>query len=223
MLNITNLFGKSPIAPLQIHLKKVAACVNKLPDLINALKMQDSSGLVKIAEEISRLEHEADIAKIDIRNNISGKLFLSLPKASFLELVNTQDALADAVENISALVTLKNLTLPSNFIKPLDAFLEKNLEAFRVAQTIMLELPNLIESSFGGIEAEKIRLLVREVSLKEHEADVLQHDLLKALFNHDENLTPSTFYLWQKIFQELGMLSNLSEKLAEFILTTLES
>ena len=223
MLNIINLFGKSPIAPLQTHLKKVSACVSKLPDLINALKKQDASELLKIAQEISVLEHEADIAKTDIRNNVSGKLFLSLPKASFLDFVNTQDAIADAVEDISVLVTLKPLTLPENFYKPLDAFVEKNLEAFQIAQEIMYELPDLIESSFGGIEAEKIKLLVKEVSFKEHEADVLQHDLLKALLNHDENLSTGTFYLWQKIFQEIGMLSNLSEKLAEFILMTLES
>ena len=37
MLNIASLFGKSPFAPLQSHMKKVALCVERLSDIFNAL------------------------------------------------------------------------------------------------------------------------------------------------------------------------------------------
>ncbi len=222
MLNITNLFGKSPIAPLQVHMGKVASCVLKLPDLFKALKSQDYVKLQKLADEISTLEHQADIAKGDIRNNIPGKLFFSLSRSDFLEMVDTQDSLADAAENISVLLTLKKLELPPSFIEPLDAFLKKNIEAFHLAQDIVKELPDLIEYSFGGIEAAKVRLLIQEVALREHEADVLQLALLKALLEQDTTLSVGSFYLWQKIFQEVGMLSNLSEKLGSYFHMMLE-
>ncbi len=204
-------------------MKKVATCVNKLPELLNALKAEDFEQLQSLCEEISNLEHEADKAKEDIRKNIPGKLFFSVPKAQFLEMVNTQDALADAIEDISVLLTLKKLKIPEPFKEPTDRFVAKNLEAFAAVYNIIEELPELIESSFGGIEAEKVRLLIHEVATLEHEADVIQRDLLKSLLNNDDKMSPGTFYLWQKTFHEIGMLSNLSEKLSQYIYMMLET
>lgn len=201
---------------------KVASCVLKLPDLFKALKNQEFQKLQKLADEISSLEHEADITKGEIRTNITGKLFFSLTRSDFLEMVDTQDALADIAENVAVLLTLKKLEIPEAFIHPLDEFLKKNIEAFHLAQNIVKELPELIESSFGGAEAAKVRLLIQEVALREHEADVLQLNLLRTLLEHDTKLSVGSFFLWQKIFKELGMLSNLSEKLGLYFQMLIE-
>jgi predicted phosphate transport protein (TIGR00153 family) len=103
-----------------------------------------------------------------------------------------------------------------------NKFLDKNFEAFHVARKIIREMHELLESSFGGIEAEKVRSLVDEVAFKEHEADLIQRDLLKALFNVEKELSYSSFYYWQRISESLGSIANLSEKLGYRVRMTLE-
>ena len=64
--------------------------------------------------------------------------------------------------------------------------------------------------------------MVDDVAFKEHEADIIQRKLLKSLFKAEDEMTYSSFHLWQKIFEALGSISNLSEKLANRVRMMLE-
>ena len=79
----------------------------------------------------------------------------------------------------------------------------------------------LLESSFGGLEAEKVCAMVEEVSFKEHEVDVQQKTAEKT-FQVENEMTYTTFHLWQKICEALAAISNLSENLAFRVRMTLE-
>ncbi len=70
MRTFLNLFGRSPFTPLQTHMGKVRECVLKIPALFQALNEEQYDLLPSLAEEISRLEHEADLVKNDIRNHL---------------------------------------------------------------------------------------------------------------------------------------------------------
>jgi len=70
MRSIAKVFGRSPFVPLQIHMEKVAECVKQLPDLIAAYRREESESVEALRKKISRLEHEADALKHDIRNSL---------------------------------------------------------------------------------------------------------------------------------------------------------
>lgn len=222
MRNIFNLFGKSPFAPLQSHMEKVSTCVHLLPSLFEALKVGDLPLAEKIAAEISIKEHEADITKNDIRNHLPKSLFLALDRGSLLDILAMQDSIADRAEDVAVLTSLKAIQLLPAFQSSFDLFLKKNLECFDGARSIIQELHELLESSFGGIEADKVRTMVEAVAFREHEADVLQRTLLKDLFASEKELTLSSFHVWQRIIENLSDVSNISEKLAYRIRMTLE-
>jgi uncharacterized protein len=219
---LINLFGRSPFAPLQSHMEKVAQCVHLLKELFIAIEAKDYSAVDKIAERISTTEHEADLMKNDIRNHLPKTLYLPIDRSHLLEILTQQDKIADKAEDIAVLVTLKQIDLPDSFKANFYEFMDKNLECFEAARSIIKEMHELLESSFGGIEAEKVRSMVDDVALKEHEADIVQRKLLKAIFNSEDEMPYSTFYLWQKIFQALAAISNISENLANRIRMTLE-
>ena len=174
------------------------------------------------AKEISDLELKADLIKIDIRNHLPKSLFLAVDRSHLLEILSIQDHIADRAEDVSVLVTLKPLDVIPAIAEDFDLFLKKNIEAFNLAHRIILELHELLETSFGGIEAEKVHLMVEKVALAEHEVDLLQRKLLKGLFAAEEGMSFSTFLLWQKIFGAVADISNLSEKLSYRIRATLE-
>jgi predicted phosphate transport protein (TIGR00153 family) len=222
MLTILNLFGRSPFAPLQSHMERVSQCVHKTVELFDALQSENFKKLDEIANEISELEHQADLTKNDIRNHLPRTLYLAIDRNNLLEILAIQDSIADSAEDIAALCTLKILKMPDSLKKDFKNFLLKNIECFNGARNIIKELHDLLESSFGGIEAEKVRSMVDDVSFKEHEADVLQHKLLKDLYAAEDKMSYGTFHLWQKIFAATASISNLSEKLANRVRMNLD-
>ena len=95
------------------------------------------------------------------------------------------------------------------------------MKAFTLVSDIISELDELIESGFGGVEAEKIRNLAHDVAVAEHQADLIQLKLLKELYKNDENMTVGEFHLWMRVTRVLSQISNHSENLANKILKTL--
>lgn len=219
---ILSLFGRSPFAPLQSHMDKVAGCVYLVPDLFDAMQMKDYSKLSHIAAKISEYEHQADLLKNDIRNHLPKSLFLPVDRGNLLEILAIQDRIADTAEDIAVLTTFKEVVILDRFKSDFQDFLTKNLEAFNGAQLVVKEINELLESSFGGVEAQKVTSMVENVAYKEHEVDLIQRKLLKTLFNSEDEITYSTFDLWQRIFQATAAISNLSENLANRIRMTLE-
>lgn len=220
MLTILKLFGKSPFAPLQSHMEKVAECVHLLPELF--LSIGDAARIESLAKKISELEHQADLTKNNIRNHLPKSLFLPMDRESLLEILGIQDDIADKAEDISVLISIKPLAIPDSCKEDFNLFLAKNIESFDEVFLIIKELHELLESSFGGIEAEKVNRMVESVAFKEHEADLIQRRLLKDLFCNDKGISFADFLLLQRLFEAVGSLSNLSEKLANRIRMTLE-
>jgi uncharacterized protein len=222
MLTILKLFGRSPFSPLLSHMEKVSACIHKLPELFDALKAEDKEQIEKLAQEISKLEHKADLTKNDIRNHLPKSLFLQIDRSDLLEILTLQDSIADKAEDIAIATTLKPLKMLSLFEEPFNRFLNKNIETFIQAKAIIEEMNSLVESSFGGAEAEKVRKMIEETAFKEHEADLIQRELLKKVLSAEESMTYTTFYVWQNLIQAIADISNLSEKLAWRVCRTLE-
>lgn len=224
MLTIARLFGKSPFAPLQTHMDKVASCIGELPHLFKAFLDQDADEIQRIGENISKLEHEADLTKNDIRNHLPRSLFLPLDRSALLEILSLQDALADQAEDIARHAAL--LPVPLNLIPEMkedfSILCQKNVEVFRLARHVIKELEDLLECSFGGIEAEKVKGMVEQIAFYEYEVDGVKHRLLKTLYHKGERISYPAFHLSLTLIEEISNLAHLSEKLGNRIRMLLE-
>jgi predicted phosphate transport protein (TIGR00153 family) len=217
-----NLFGRSPFAPLQSHMDKVAGCVHLLQDLFENIEAANFPAVEEVAAQIAELEHQADIIKNHIRSHLPKSLFLPIDRSHLLEILALQDRIADKAEDVAVLATVKPLQVLTSFKMEFKEFLHKNLVAFDSSRSIIKEMHDLLESSFGGIEAEKVRAMIDNVAYEEHEVDLIQRQLLKKIFQSENEMSYTTFYLWQKICETLAAISNLSENLAFRVRMTLE-
>jgi predicted phosphate transport protein (TIGR00153 family) len=147
---------------------------------------------------------------------------MPISKAALLEILSLQDDIADDCEDIGVLLTLKDLTLKDIFKDDFKSFLNKNLETYELIKKIIDEFDNLLETSFTGREAEKVKSMVYNVALKEHESDLTQRKLLKNIFKNEDHFTHAEFQLWLLILREIRTLSNTSEKLAHRIRNLLD-
>lgn len=223
LLSIGSIFGRSPIDPLLKHMDIVERCFHQLKELMQALENEEFEKLEKGAAEISRLEHKADMVKNDIRNHLPKGLYLAFDRSSFLEILSIQDALADTCEDISVLLTIRNLKLEPFFAAPFKELLDKSLEAFDCTRDIISQMKCLVESSFGGGEAEEVKKLIHQVAFIEHEGDLIQRRLLKKFYQDENELPYKVFSLWQKLIAKVGMIADLCEKLGNRVRMILEN
>jgi predicted phosphate transport protein (TIGR00153 family) len=220
---IENLFSRSPFTPLQTHMEKVAACVDKLNELYAAFQKKDQDLILKMVEQISDLEHSADLTKNDIRSNLPRGMFLAINRADLLQILSLQDSIADKAEDLGVLMTLKKLDPIKDLKTDLQDFLNKNIEAVESVHKIIQELDRLLQSTFGGSEAKKVRQMVNDVAFMEHEADIMQREILRKLYKMEKSLTYASFNLWINIIKTMASLGNLSEKLAYKIAMVIET
>ncbi len=223
MLNLSRLFGKSPFTPLQAHMTKVSDCVEKLNEIFTSLNEGDFTSVEDIAQKISELEHDADVTKNHIRDHLRKSLFLAVDRQQILEILAIQDSIADRAEDVGMLLTLRRTEMLDVFKAQFSEFLKKNIEAFHGARDVIYEMEQLLQSSFGGVEAEKVRHMVDHVAFIEHEVDLLQRKLLRILFQEADQLPSWKFILWKQILGEVAGISNLSEKLVFRMRMTLEA
>lgn len=221
MSTIGKLFGRSPFGQIKLHIEQVGKCIEKMAEAIEAVKSARFDELDQISSEVSQLEHQADQIKNDIRGRLLKRVFMPIDRSEVLEIVNIQDGLADTAEDVCKVLTLKRLPFPDEFREDFEQFAQLNLEAFEIVSKIMNQLDELIESGFGGVEAERIRSLAKDAAFAEHQADLVQMNLLKKIYAHDGEMSPGEFHLWMRFTRVLSNISNLSENLANRVLKTL--
>jgi hypothetical protein len=211
---MARIFGRSPFVPLQLHLDKVADCVEAVIALLDRIGSGDVENLDEAARSISLLEHKADLVKNDIRNNLPRGLFMAIDRGQLLEMLSLQDSIADQAEDIGILMSLRPAKMLEQIREPFKKYAEGNMDAFLKARDVMRELDAVIESGFGGTEASRVDQMVEAVAQAEHEADIMQRDLMKQVLEHENELSTGDFFVWMRLIHEVAGISNLSEKLA---------
>ncbi len=219
---IARLFGKSPFFPLQSHMKKVSSCIKKLTEIFDGIEKKSPQELEKLVRELSKLEHEADLTKNDIRNHLPKSLFLPIDRSQFLEILSLQDKIADQAEDIGHLLTLYPMEQFGELCHHFYELFEKNMQAFWDVRRVIKELHDLIESSFGGIEAEKVKTIIERTSYCEYEADKMKHKFMKEFFKKAQDFPTPVFYLYIRLIEEINQVSHVSERLANRVRMVLE-
>jgi predicted phosphate transport protein (TIGR00153 family) len=208
---ISKLFGKSPFEPLYQHMMKVKECVDLVRPLMDAFLKGEDKKLKEMAAKIFKAEHDADMVKKDIRNNLPKSIFLPVARGDLLSFLKEQDSIADSAEDLAVLLTMRKTVVPEELKDELRGFVEKILETYEVAMTVSSEIKVLAETSFAGVEAHKVMDLIENLKLKEWEADKAQMEAAKKMFSIEKKLDPVSVMMWMHIFNELGTLANHAE------------
>ena len=208
---ISKLFGKSPFEPLYQHMLKVKECVDLVRPLMDAFLNEEDKKVEDFAKKIFKAEHEADLVKKELRNQLPKSIFLPVARGDLLRFLKEQDNIADSAEDLAVLVTLRKTRVPEELKKELKDFVDKVLETYEMAMRVSSEIKLLAETSFSGTEAHKVMQLIEELKVDEWEADKAQMTTAKKLFTIEKKLDPVTLLMLMNIFKELGILANHAE------------
>ena len=212
MRAIIQLFAKSPFGALQQHMTASNECVDQVRSMFEAILEGDEGKLAAIAKEISKIEHRADEIKNKIRDSLPRSIFLPVDRADLLSVLSQQDSIPDTVEDIAFLLTVRRTHLPLSWKDPLLSYVDKCVETFRTAFEVMSSLEGLVEVGLAGPEADDVLTKITAVGQLEWGADKAQFEMLRLMFDMEDDLKPVDLFWWSKIFREVGDIANYSEK-----------
>ncbi len=212
MTLIQKLFRESPFEPLRYHMKAVMDCVNLVRPMVEAVRDAEYDKLRELSKKVFKLEHKADIIKDHIRQTIPKRFFLPVYRGDLLGYVKLQDDMADSVEDVAVLLTLKRLPFPPQLVESTFEYLSKVEDVCRKSLAIADYMPTLVKGDMVGKEAEHALQLVADVEKGEWEADRLQYKLSQKLFAIEDEIKTTDLMLWFRVYVELGQLANAAEK-----------
>ncbi|MBK1674122.1 TIGR00153 family protein [Ectothiorhodospira shaposhnikovii] len=207
-----DLFGKSPVRPLQLHAEKVQACVAELPAFMEAVMAQDWEQAESLRNRIAELEHEADLLKKDLRQHLPKGMMLAMSRRDVLEALTVQDGIANTAKDIAGLILGRRMTFPDTLHPLLRDFLDRSTEATRKASQAVHELEDLVETGFRGHEVDVMESILKELDTIEHDTDRIQIRVRAELFAMERSLPPVDVIFMYRIIDEIGDLADLAQR-----------
>ncbi len=215
---LSGLFRTSPFKPVQEHMRVTFSCICFLPPLLDALYRKDYPQLNEFAQEIVKLESEADTIKQAFREKLPNTLLLPVDREDLLSLISDQDRLADLTEEIAKTLSYRDMVVPDPLKDPLDELLEGTMEISVAAKDMIERLDELLQVGFRGREQEKVSKMIAGVRRSEHNIDNIMHRIRRQLFECEKDLDPVDAIFWYQLISLIGSLSDQAENVADRLL-----
>jgi hypothetical protein len=208
---IANLFGQSPIRPMQEHMRAAVECARQILPLFEEMVAGDKAAVAARRQEIDRLEHEADRIKNEIRSNLPKRMFLAVERRDMLEILDYQDSIADVAQDIAELADMRGMVVPEELASAFIDFVRRVVSACEQAERVINALERLVETGFRGREVARVEAMIEELSRMETETDELQERVLRLLFDIEDDLGISTIF-WYKLIYYVGGMADYAER-----------
>lgn len=207
-----NLFGRSPIGPMQKHIAKAHECAAQLIPFVEAVFANDWGLAEQVQQRVAQLEHEADKLKKDVRIHLPKSLFLPVPRSDLLELLSVQDKVANRAKDIAGLMLGRRMTIPQPLQPAFMAFVQRSVDAAAQALKAMNELDELLETGFAGREVTLVEKLIVELEDIERDTDRMQVALRAELFRLERDMPPVDVIFLYQIIEWIGDVADRAER-----------
>lgn len=208
MGSIFNMFGPSPIRPIEQHMSEVHHCAKQLYPFFEAVLQQDWEAAESIKVKINTLEKAADLIKRDLRLHLPTGLFLPVSRTDLLELLSAQDRIANKADDIASLIVSRRMIIPKPLTDLFMSFLSRSLDASKQACKAINELDELLESGFRGNEVKIVEDMIMKLDEIEHDSDDQLADIRHRIFELERGLSAIDVIFLYKLVQWIGDLAD---------------
>lgn len=209
---LSNLFGKSPIKPIQEHMAKVHECATVLERFFAAVVADDWDKATEIRIEIKTLENEADDLKKAMRMQLPKSLLMPMPRTDLLEIIAMQDKIANCAKDIAGIMLGRKMKIPEIMQADVQTYVQACIATSAQALKAIEELDELLEAGFRGREIQIVEKLINELDDLEHTTDIHQINIREKLFQIEDDLKPIDVMFLYKIIDWIGELADKAQK-----------
>ena len=207
--------GPSVFKSYYKHAQRVFETVENMN---NCVKAACSGSDVKAhVKATSKSELKADKIKNKIREVFRGSVRLAVDKTVFLDLVSRQDRIADYAENVTEILSFRELydnAEAQSLVLKLAEAVTATVEEY---QKTVGRFEYLLESAFANKEKEIMHQHIARVNELEHKADKAEAKAAAFVFSNgdDQPLAASHMY---RLIQRLDDVANAAETAANSLL-----
>ncbi len=209
---VANIFGSSPVQPLEEHIRIACECVERLGDFVRAALNGDWTTAGEQHAAITALEKKADELKKQIRVSLPRSFFMPVPRQDLMELVMVQDRIANRSLHVAELMLSRRVEMPDSLQAPYLDFLQRNADAAEQANKSVHELDELYTTAFRGAEAKLVVGLIDELDAIQSEIDAAAATVRAELFAIEDTLSPVDVMFLYKIIDLTGDIGAMSER-----------
>jgi len=209
---LANIFGTSPVRPLEKHMELVYRCAKKLKPFVNAVIRRDLKRMAEVRGQIEALENQADDMKKNIRLHMPKSLFMPVPREDLLELLLVQDKIANRTKDVSGVIIGRKMKIPKQIAPQFLEFVDRNIDAAKQARKSVRELDELFTAGFKGAEVSLVADLIEELDRIETHTDEQQTILRTAVFEIEKTLDPIDAMFLYEVIELTGEIADMAER-----------
>ena len=210
--NITSLFGKSPIAPLQKHMKQVHSCLKDFAVFAKAANAQDWDKAETVCILINNKEEKADKLKKKLRMNLPSTFMMPFSRRDLLDVLLIQDSIANITKDLVGLMMTRHMVFPEQIADDFINLTELCIKTSAAALMAINELDELLETAFSSRQRKLVGKMIKTVNELEHETDGAQNDIRNKLFALESDLPPVDVMFYYRAIEWLGETADAAQK-----------
>ena len=210
--NISSLFGKSPISPLQQHMKKVHSCIKEFGVFAKAANAEDWEKAQTAQISISDKEHKADKLKKKLRMNLPSTFMMPFSRRDLLDVLLIQDSIANITKDLAGLMMTRRMVFPKEFAEDFINLTGLCIKTSAAALVAINELDELLETAFSSRERKIVDQMIKKINELEHDTDIAQSEIREKLFALESSLAPVDVMFYYRAIEWLGETADAAQK-----------
>ena len=209
----------TPFELFHEHAEAVEVTVGHMLSAVN--KAADGKDASKEIKATIDAELDADNIKAELRNRMAEQdIRLMVSMDDFLHMLTRQDRIADYAQNVAEQLSFRELYSDKKARKMLKEMAEVVSETVAVYEDTVLAMREL---SIGGetkAAKAKVAELIKQVNLKEHEADEVEAKAAAHVFSTGDDDALAAMHMY-RVLQRMDDVANACEKAANAFLPSL--
>ncbi|UCD13667.1 MAG: TIGR00153 family protein [Thermoplasmatales archaeon] len=208
---------KSPFEQLLDHMGKVRECVDLLGNGLIRYYKGDYKNFSELTERVSKLEHEADLIKGNLRSHLPSSLFMPVDKGKFLWALREQDKILDHAENLARMLDMRHTKIPKELQDVFIDHAERVIKTVEAMEEAVENIRDLIETTFVKREREQTKKLIHKVHNYEWKADKKKYEMTRGIYKLEKKINPMDIYHLLKIADWVDDIADHAENVADWL------
>lgn len=214
---IANLFGSSPIKPIQKHMAVVANSVNELDAFFNFVIENDWKNAELSYNNITKYKTSADGIIRELRKNMPKGLFMPVSRTDLITIIETQQRFALIAQDISSIILERQLKIPKKLRATLLKLVTTTVKDNQKALNAINELDEILEAGFSGHVIKVVKKLIKQIDQQLVKVEINAKKTRLKLMSIESDISPiDAMFLYQTI-KNITSIARLSKEIGNYL------
>lgn len=214
---IANLFGSSPIKPIQHHMAVVAQAVTELESFFDNVIHKNWAAADEYHANIKQHKDNAATIIRELRMNMPKGLFMPVSRTDLLTIIETQQQIAFLSLDITALVLERQFDIPKKLHSPLRKLVKTAVLDNLNARNAINELDELLEGGFSGHVTKVLKKRIKQINNQHVKVQNSAKNTRLQLIQLENTMSPIDVMFLYKVIKQITDIAHQSKDIGSYL------